>query len=111
MLHATNKLKRATKKQREGWRLGAPVARLVAFQVIGERIPHWLALAVMGVFFTRKSHAAHLVIGNSLIGIDKTCVGDIFDSHHPLQPQPSLANASQLVLLPRNRKGRRQHWP
>jgi hypothetical protein len=72
--------------------------------------PHWLALALMAVFSTRKSHAARLVIRNSLILIDKIRVSDIFNSHHPLQSQPSLANASQLGLYPSIRQDVVGRW-
>jgi hypothetical protein len=51
----------------------------------------------MAVFFTRKSHAARLVIRNSRILIDKIRVSDIFDSHHPLHNSPPRQPAQAIV--------------
>jgi hypothetical protein len=49
----------------------------------------------MAAFFTRKSHAAIYLASNYLICKQSLHASDIFDSHHPLQFQPILANASQ----------------
>jgi hypothetical protein len=50
--------------------------------------PHWLALAGMAAFFTRKSHAAIYVASNYLICKQSPHASDIFDSHHPLHSAP-----------------------
>jgi hypothetical protein len=44
---------------------------------------------------TRKSHATTIGACNAVIPNDYPLPDDVFDSHHPLHFQPSLANASQ----------------
>jgi hypothetical protein len=58
--------------------------------------PLWLPLAVMATFFTPKSHAALFFARNLLIHLAGDRGRGMFDSHRPLQFQPTLANASQL---------------
>jgi hypothetical protein len=55
----------------------------------------WLALAGVGLFFTHKSHAAAIRACNAMIRNGQWLPSDIFDSHHPLHSQPSLAKGSQ----------------
>jgi hypothetical protein len=65
--------------------------------------PHWLALAGMAAFFTRKSHAAIYVASNHLICKQSPQASDIFDSHHPLHTplpqQPAQAIVKRLLGL------------
>jgi hypothetical protein len=55
----------------------------------------WLAWARVTPLLTRKSHATTIGACNAVIPNDYPLPDDVFDSHHPLHFQPSLANASQ----------------
>jgi hypothetical protein len=85
-----------TRKLRFEW---PPTAR-ISSGLPSQQSGHWLALAAMASFFTRKSHAA--VIGACNFMIQRSCRlhSDIFDSHRPLHsPEQSHQRAEVSLIL------------
>jgi hypothetical protein len=70
----------------------------------------WLELARAKDQFTRKPHAEPFSAHKSLIGRASSSSWDEFDSHHPLQFPPTLANNSQDGSCPRATGTARLCW-